>query len=224
LSESIPTAPAGPPSTGPDPLAVRADKLELLERLSDALAHEIKNPLHSMVINLEVLKRRLARAPDGGGDALRYAVVLGDELDRVTLRVELLLRLARPDRRGPEVTTLAEIADEVMELVHLEARHRELEVRFTSSGPAVPVRVARQRARQIVLDLILDAMDEAAAGATLAVEVVGHETTAELRVTGDGPGGTERLAIAAALAEAAGGRVVHDDRVRALVLPRARSS
>jgi signal transduction histidine kinase len=224
LSESIPTAPTGTRSEGPDPLAVRADKLELLERLSDALAHEIKNPLHSMVINLEVLKRRLARAPAEGADALRYAVVLGDELDRVTLRVELLLRLARPDRGGPEVTTLAEIADEVMELVHLEARHRELEVRFTSTGATVPVRVARQRARQIVLDLILDAMDEAGAGATLEVEILGHGTTAEFRVTSDGPGGTERLAIAAALAEAAGGRVVHDDRVRALILPRARAS
>ena len=76
------TRPAhAPPPVGAPPgddaaaLALRANKLDLLERLADDLAHEIKNPLHSMVINLEVLKRRVARA-DSPDEVQRYIVVL----------------------------------------------------------------------------------------------------------------------------------------------------
>ena len=60
--------------------SIRENKLALVERLSDDLAHEIKNPLHSMVINLEVLRRRLVRLePEAGEDLLRYAGVLASE-------------------------------------------------------------------------------------------------------------------------------------------------
>jgi signal transduction histidine kinase len=147
-----------------DPLQVRANKLELLERLADALAHEIKNPLHSMVINLEVLKRRLARTPDEGGDVLRYATVLGEELERVSQRIELLLRLSRPERGEPEETTLTELLDEVMELVNLEARHREARVEYQRGAQMVRVRLGRQAARQIILNLVLDALHRCAGG------------------------------------------------------------
>ena len=152
-----------------DPVAVRANKLDLLERLADALAHEIKNPLHSMVINLEVLKRRLMRAPTEGADVLRYANVLGEELDRVNHRIELLLRLSRPDRGGTDDTTLNELLDEVMELVSLEARHREAHVGYERGERMARIHLGRQYARQIILNLVLDALDGLAGGETLRI-------------------------------------------------------
>jgi len=85
-------------ASGNQALVLRANKLDLLERLADGLAHEIKNPLHSMVINLEVLKRRVARA-DSPDEVQRYIGVLAGELERVNRRIELLLRLSRPGRR-----------------------------------------------------------------------------------------------------------------------------
>lgn len=203
-----------------DPLQVRANKLDLLERLADALAHEIKNPLHSMVINLEVLKRRLARPPGEGGDVLRYATVLGEELERVSQRIDLLLRLSRPERGDPEETTLTELLDEVMELVSLEARHREAHVEYERGAQMVRVRLGRQAARQIILNLVLDALDSLSGGETLRIAVRAEEGRAVLTVSGAAPAeGGERLAVAAALAEAVGGRVEADGAGRTLALP-----
>lgn len=204
-----------------DPVAVRANKLELLERLADALAHEIKNPLHSMVINLEVLKRRLARAPTDGTDVLRYATVLGEELDRVNRRIELLLRLSRPDRGGPDDTTLNELVEEVMELVHLEARHRDARVAYEPGGPMARVHVARQHARQVILNLFLDALDGLGAGDALAVDIRVEAGRAVLTISGGSASasGGERLSVAAALAEAVGGRVDVEGASRTLTLP-----
>lgn len=208
-----------------DPVAVRANKLDLLERLADALAHEIKNPLHSMVINLEVLKRRLSRAPSEGADVLRYATVLGEELERVNRRIELLLRLSRPDRGGADDTTLNELVEEVMELVTLEARHRDARVAYDPGGIMARVHVGRQHARQIILNLFLDALDGLGAGDTLDVDIRTEGAHAVLTVSGGSSsgGGGERLSVAAALAEAVGGRVDVDGPARALRLPAHRS-
>jgi two-component system sensor histidine kinase HydH len=220
LSDSIRSDLPGAALAVADPIAVRANKLDLLERLADALAHEIKNPLHSMVINLEVLKRRLSRAPGEGADVMRYATVLGEELDRVSRRIELLLRLSRPDRAGADDTTLNELVDEVMELVNLEARHRDARVDYQGALRMVRVRVGRQHARQVILNLVLDALDGLAGGDTLHVEVRRESGRAVLTVSGGSSSeGGERLAVAAALAEAVGGRVDVEGPTRTLSLP-----
>ena len=219
MSDSIRSDLPGAALAVADPNAVRANKLELLERLADALAHEIKNPLHSMVINLEVLKRRLSRVAEGA-DVLRYATVLGEELDRVNRRIELLLRLSRPDRGGSDDTTLNELVEEVMELVSLEARHREAHVEYEPGLQLARVRVARQHARQIILNLVLDALDGLSGGDTLQVDIHAGGDRAVLTVSGGSSSeGGERLAVAAALAEGVGGRVDVHGATRTLSLP-----
>lgn len=214
---STPGAPdaALPPgaAAGEGALALRANKLDLLERLSDDLAHEIKNPLHSMVINLEVLKRRVARA-DSPDEVQRYIGVLAGELERVNRRIELLLRLSRPGR-GRESTTLGELLDELMELVQLEARHAEARVDYRADDGMVRVFTAREPARQVILNLVLEVIDRMEPGGTLRLAFSSDGGETRLAV-GDSGGAvaalragepSQRLAAAAALAEHAGGRV-----------------
>jgi signal transduction histidine kinase len=222
LSDSIRSDLPGAALAVADPIAVRANKLDLLERLADALAHEIKNPLHSMVINLEVLKRRLTRAPTEGGDVLRYAAVLGEELDRVNRRIELLLRLSRPDRGGADDTTLNELVEEVLELVSLEARHRDATVEYHPGEQLARVRVGRQHARQVLLNLVLDALDGLAVGDVLHLEIHAGDDRAVLTISGGSSSdGGERLAVATSLAEAVGGRVDVHGATRTLSIPAA---
>jgi signal transduction histidine kinase len=211
-----------------DVLRVRANKLDLLERLADDLAHEIKNPLHSMVINLEVLKRRVARVAGESEDLQRYFGVLSGELERVNRRIELLLRLSRPGR-GAETTTLRDLAEELMELVQLEARHREASVDFQPGEGAPRVFLPREPARQVILNLILDALDGAGPGATLRIALDSADGSARLAVEAAGGDPAEapadspsRLAVARHLAERMGARVDDGEGARTLVVPLAR--
>jgi signal transduction histidine kinase len=204
------------PAPSADALLIRANKLDLLERLADDLAHEIKNPLHSMVINLEVLKRRLARAgePD---EVLRYIGVLGGELERVNRRIELLLRLSRPGR-GPEAATLNELVEELMELVQLEARRRQVTVEYDPGNRITRVRVARAATRQVILNLVLEVLAGLDEGGTLRMALSEQEGRAVLTVAGPGVDfpdpaavvsgdAATPYAVARALAEAVGGSV-----------------
>ena len=210
-----PVHPPGP-AAGAELLALRANKLDLLERLADDLAHEIKNPLHSMVINLEVLKRRVARA-DSPDEVQRYIGVLAGELERVNRRIELLLRLSRPGR-GPESTTLNELTEELMELIQLEARHADAQVEYLPQGAPARVFVPREPTRQAILNLVLEVVDHMERGGTLRIAIserdgrallaVADSATAVAAIQAD-PGA--RVAAAEALAGAVDGRVEVQD-------------
>src|SRR5690606_23973046 len=71
-----------------------ASRYRLISRLADDLAHEIKSPLHAMVINLEVLRRRVtAGDPD---IALERAAGTDQEIPRPHQLAALLLTALRP--------------------------------------------------------------------------------------------------------------------------------
>lgn len=165
-----------------DPVAVRADKLDLVERLADDLAHEIKNPLHSMVINLEVLKRRISRIPEGSDDLLHYAGILNGELERVNSRIELLLQIIRPDR-STELVSLIAALDEAFVLVELERERRGIRIDYEPVPHPVRGALPRAAARQIILDLLLAALDSLDPGGTLVVAVDTHEGAERLELT-----------------------------------------
>ncbi|MEX2582016.1 MAG: histidine kinase dimerization/phospho-acceptor domain-containing protein [Gemmatimonadota bacterium] len=200
-----------------DQVTIRENKLSLVERLADDLAHEIKNPLHSMVINLEVLRRRLARLDgEAGADMLRYAAVLSSELERVNRRVDLLLRMVRPHRDSEDPTTLSEVLEELRELVELECERHEVHWRLDPPTALLRARLPRSSTRQMVLSLILKTLDSIPPGGTLSaftevrddwiqLHIRGHDTEAETALgalTGDHD---DYLPVARALAERLGG-------------------
>lgn len=201
---------------GADPQAIRANKLELVERFADDLAHEIKNPLHSMVINLEVLKRRITR--DGGSppeELMRYANVLGSELERVNRRIELLFRLVRPER-SVEMTSLPAAVDELLELLELERDRRRVQIEFSPAPIPVRGHITREAARQLVLNLLLDALSLVRPGGALGIRTEVESNWIHLLFEGEtaagagGDGGepsAPHLAIARALADAHNGRL-----------------
>lgn len=104
-----------------------AIRFAIVSRLADDLAHEIKNPLHSMVINLEVLRRRSEK---GDGKAVQErVVVLEHEIDRLHHLVDGLLQLLRPGKDGSAPASLRDAVGGIWPLLELRARLAEVELR-----------------------------------------------------------------------------------------------
>lgn len=117
----------------------RANRFDLVSRLADDLAHEIKNPLNSIVINLEVLKVRVARSDAEG--ALDRADVIEHEARRLHLMIDRLLQLLRPEREEAESFALDRVFDELMPLVEAQARlSRNILSIHCDASVLVPVR------------------------------------------------------------------------------------
>lgn len=155
---------------------LQANRYRLLSRIADDLAHEIRNPLHAMVINLEVLRRRVrAGDPDV---ALQRADVVEHEVHRVHLIIDGLLRLLRPDSETDPIELDALIAG-VVPLVELQARLARLEFRYEAIGAGATARVRRDDFRFALLNLTGAALDSLRdRGGSL--NVTGHATPSEI--------------------------------------------
>lgn len=98
----------------------RANRFDLLSRLADDLAHEIKNPLNAIVINLEVLRARVRKG--AGEAALNRADVIESEVRRVHQLVDRMLQLLRPSRDDGSALPLDRALDDVLPLIEAQTR------------------------------------------------------------------------------------------------------
>jgi len=67
-----------------------------MQRLADRAAHEIRNPLNGLAVNLEVVRSRAARGTGDLASIGRFADSASDQLERAAELVQALLELARP--------------------------------------------------------------------------------------------------------------------------------
>ncbi|CAN5749626.1 hypothetical protein BH23GEM10_BH23GEM10_03220 [soil metagenome] len=129
----------------------RANRFDLISRLADDLAHEIKNPLNAIVINLEVLKVRLGR---GDADAaLDRAAVIEEETRRLHALIDRMLQLLRQTRDDGGSLALDQVLDEVLPLFAAQMRlaHNE----FSCEGGAeVYVAVSRDLFKFALLNVL----------------------------------------------------------------------
>lgn len=91
--------------------------LGALQSLAGRVAHEIKNPLNAVAVNLEVVRSRCERGNVQPPAILPFATAAAGELERVARLVEALLALSRPARRdlavlaGPVITLYDALAN-----------------------------------------------------------------------------------------------------------------
>ena len=146
-----------------------AGRFELLSQLADDLAHEIKNPLHAMVINLEVLKRRVATGNQEG--ALDRVGVLEHELRRVNELIHRLLMLLRPDREGVQLLDIDEALGDIVPLLELQARVSRVPFEYHPIGRETRARIQRDVLAYALIGLAVDALSHTRGDVPLTIAV-----------------------------------------------------
>jgi signal transduction histidine kinase len=211
-------------------LVFRANRFDLVSSIADDLAHEIKNPLNSIIVNLEVLKIRLARADTAS--AMDRAAVIEEEVRRLHQLVDRVLLLLRPEREETSELALDSALDELLPLLEAQTRLARNEFRYHGSA-SVMVAVRRDILKFALLNLILaiharlgeggGALDlRCAAGensVTLTIEAVDADRgTPVAAADGDLAGATDK---AEALLAGTGARIVATDAGVSLTVPRS---
>ncbi len=170
----------------------------LLARLAGGLAHEIKNPLSTMAINLTLLEEEFGPAPGGDGvqspkdkRSLKRVRTLQREISRLEGIVEDFLRYARGGEINRAPGDLVALIREVLEFAapELEAEN----VRLHASLPTtMPLAMLDSGAfRQVVLNLLINARQAMPGGGELIVELRRDGARAELAITDSGVGMSE---------------------------------
>jgi PAS domain S-box-containing protein len=168
---------------------IRSEKLAITGQLAASLAHEINNPLQTVIGCLGLAEESLAQG--GGEDLQEYITIAHDELRRTARIVSALRDLSRPTDVGAgEPCDVNGLLERVLKLSQKEFENRKVDVvrRLADDLPR-PVLVP-DRIRQVFLNLVLNAVEAMPEGGRLTVESRQDERSGEVVVTiiDDGPG------------------------------------
>jgi signal transduction histidine kinase len=147
---------------------VRANRYDVLSRLADDLAHEIKNPLNSIVINLEVLRRMAAT---GAQDrVLDRTAVIEQEVLRVHELIDEILQLLRPDKLGAESPAVDGVIGSLQNALQIKAKGMRVGFRVDVES-SLYADIQAEPFKFALLNLMTCAIDaEAEAGGAVLLE------------------------------------------------------
>jgi PAS domain S-box-containing protein len=175
---------------------IQAAKLESVGALAAGVAHEVKNPLQTLLMGLDYLVRRLS-----GGDA-NLTMVLADmreAINRANTVVSGLLQLSADRDFELKSEDLNTVVKRSLRLINSQAIAAKIRVVRKLETPLPRARIDRVKIEQVLINLYLNALQAMSPGGVLSVstraarfaEDVGDKQPALLRFA---PG--ERLVIA----------------------------
>ncbi len=185
---------------GPDLAKVAAqEKQQLLARLLSRLAHEIRNPLSSLAIHVQLLEEDVAQAaPALKAQTVGRFEIIRSELQRLENLMRQFLNLAGPSSADFQVVAVSDVVRYVCDLLRPEAAARGIEL-VLETGEAPPMTADPAQLKQAVINLVINAIQAVERDGRIEVRVRADPGagTCAIRVSDNGPGvpGEKRAAI-----------------------------
>ncbi|MBN2579151.1 MAG: HAMP domain-containing histidine kinase [Pirellulales bacterium] len=170
---------------------VRAEQMASVGFLAAGVAHEINNPLASIAMCAESLEGRIGEALQAGDPQhaviAQYLQLIQSEAFRCKEITEKLLDFSRIGPVTRQETDLGELVQGVIEVVRHIGKYQDKQIEF-SGGVPVPSAVNAQEIKQVVLNLLTNALDSLGENGRVRVKVTARGNMAEITVVDNGCG------------------------------------
>jgi len=144
---------------------VQSEKLAAVGQLAAGIAHEIRNPLTSIKMIVQLLKRR-SQEHETRQESLQAVL---DEINRLEIVINGLLDFARPMELALKPANVTDIVSDVLKLMEADLRHRKIEL-VKCMGKTLPeVMLDADRMKQVFMNVILNSMQAMPEGGKLTV-------------------------------------------------------
>jgi signal transduction histidine kinase len=165
---------------------VRMEKIAALGQIAASVNHEIKTPLNSLYLNLQLLTRKINKLKtddDKGKDDLLYVTtVIDDEIQRISEILEEFVQYARfapPDLKPDDLNL---IIRQLLEMIGENAEKAGVRLQLELSAEDLPVMIDRKKLTQALLNLTVNAIQAMPDGGTLTIRT-GHDPDGRIVTT-----------------------------------------
>jgi two-component system NtrC family sensor kinase len=167
---------------------LQAERLAAVGRMAAHVTHEIRNPLSSIGLNLELLEEELVVQGEVSEEPRQLFKAIRREVDHLSSLSEEYLRLARPQQPRLEAEGLPEMIREVSSFVRPELERAGIELVLDMPERASDVLIDEQQIRQALVNLIRNAREAMGKGGRLLISLRELEEWTELVVEDTGSG------------------------------------
>lgn len=170
----------------------QAERSAAIGRLTQSVAHEIRNPLN--VINLSIDHVGSKYAPDDEPRRTQLNRILStikDEVERLKRLVNDLLNYGRPPRLAVENVDINKLFEETMALIRPQAEEQGVQVTVEEDGQAVEVRGDRERLKSCLSNIAINALQAMPNGGKLSARIAQSNGVVEVSISDTGVGITE---------------------------------
>ena len=168
---------------------MRAERLAAVGTLASSLAHEVRNPLNSINLQLVLLSRRVAKIGEPMQAELGALLdTARREIARLDGLVEEFLSLSSIDRISLAENQPEDVVREVMGLMTPVARDRNVSVE-EEMGPTLPrIPMDREKIKQVLINLVRNAIEAMPEGGSLKLSTRYRDGHLILEVADTGTG------------------------------------
>lgn len=165
---------------------VMSEKLAAVGEITASVAHEINNPIAVIQGNLEVARAMLAEEADKVHTEFS---LIDDQVYRISAIVSKLLQFAKPEEYSDASNILAagDVVRDCLVLTRHQTEVSGIEIATDLQGEA-NVRMARTELQQVLVNLILNAVQAMPQGGVLTVRVADMQDSVTISVEDTGHG------------------------------------
>ncbi len=161
-------------------------RLANVGKLTSGVAHEVKNPINSIVVHLEILRNKL-KDPDA--DTQRHMDVIGSEIQRLDRVVQTLVDFTRPVELSLSDVDLRTVVEQVAFVARPDCERHGVQLMAEISDEALPAKIDTDLFKQALLNIVINGAQAMADGGALTIRAHRQDSDdAQIEVQDTGPG------------------------------------
>lgn len=164
--------------------ALKAQQMAMLAQLATGVAHEIRNPLTSMKMLIQVNRAMFADK----GLPTEDLDLVEQEIRRMERSVNGLLDYGRPTQGETKRFSLQDTVDRTLRLTEGRCEKQGIEITLNFPTDSLQVMGDPSEIQQLLLNLVLNALDAMPDGGTLSIEARPDNDAINVSVADTGPG------------------------------------
>ncbi|MGD9852944.1 MAG: nitrogen regulation protein NR(II) [Nitrospirales bacterium] len=155
-----------------------AQRLAALHTLSAGVAHELRNPLSALDLNLHLLEVELRETTDVSDRANEYFQVLNAELSRLSAILDNIMRYTQSRPAQFQEVNILSIVSHVTQLLQHEAEDRNQELHVSVPTDLPEVQGDETQITQALINIVINAFQAMSAGGVCRISVQERERQA----------------------------------------------
>ena len=143
-----------------------SERMAYIGQIATSLSHEIRNPLSSVQMNLQILKKN----PNIQGNDQRRIDISVQEVKRLEHILKELLDFAKPIQFQFRNESLSKIISSSVELLEMKFREQQVDIRTALDPLASAVYADREKLGQALINLLLNGLEASRPGGRVTIE------------------------------------------------------